>query len=123
MATAVTDHALLIGGERVETGQWIEVRSPYSGEVEGRVAKGGAAEAKRAVDAAAAAMREPLPGHERAAILDPVAGLLREREDELTSTICAEAGKPIKAARVEAQRAVSTYTFSAVEARKLAGEA
>ena len=36
--------------------------------------------------------------------------------------ICAEAGKPLKAARVEAQRAVSTYTFAAVEARKLAGE-
>ncbi|HMI21464.1 MAG TPA: aldehyde dehydrogenase family protein, partial [Gaiellaceae bacterium] len=30
--------------------------------------------------------------------------------------------KPMKAARVEAQRAMSTYTFAAVEARKLAGE-
>ena len=36
--------------------------------------------------------------------------------------ISAEAGKPLKQARVEAQRAVSTYTFSAVEARKLVGE-
>src|SRR5262249_3883059 len=33
-----------------------------------------------------------------------------------------EAGKPMKAARVEATRAMSTYTFAAVEARKLAGE-
>src|SRR5436190_1791388 len=33
-----------------------------------------------------------------------------------------EAGKPMKAARVEAKRAMSTYTFAAVEARKLAGE-
>jgi acyl-CoA reductase-like NAD-dependent aldehyde dehydrogenase len=33
-----------------------------------------------------------------------------------------EAGKPMKAARVEALRAMSTYTFAAVEARKLAGE-
>ena len=37
-------------------------------------------------------------------------------------TICAEAGKPLKAARVEASRAMSTYTMAAVEARKLAGE-
>src|SRR5207244_7001248 len=37
-------------------------------------------------------------------------------------TISAEAGKPLKAARVEAARAMSTYTMSAVEARKLAGE-
>src|SRR4051812_15759168 len=123
MAATATERKLPIGGDEIETGDWIEVRAPYSGEVVGRVAKGGAAEARRAVDAAEAAMREPLPAHERAAILDRVAALLREREDELARTICAEAGKPMKAARVEAQRAVSTYTFAAVEARKLAGEA
>jgi len=122
VATTVVDHGLLIAGERVETGDWIEVRSPYSGEVVGRVAKGGAAEARRAVDAAAAAMREPLPAHERARILDAVAHLLTERQDEAARTISAEAGKPMKAARVEAQRAVSTFTFAAVEARRLAGQ-
>ena len=73
MATTAVERRLPIAGELVETGDWIEVRSPYSGEVVGRVAKGGAAEAKRAVDAAEAAMREPLPAHERAAILDRVA--------------------------------------------------
>ena len=67
-------------------------------------------------------MREPLPAHERAAILDRVARLLEERHDEVAETICAEAGKPMKAARVEAQRAVSTYTVSAAVARTLAGD-
>jgi acyl-CoA reductase-like NAD-dependent aldehyde dehydrogenase len=123
MATAVSDHGLLIGGERVETGEWSEVRSPYTGESVGRVARGGAAEARRAVDAAGAALAEPIPAHERARILDEVARLLGERQDEAARTISAEAGKPLKAARVEAQRAVSTFTFAAVEARKLAGEA
>ena len=33
-----------------------------------------------------------------------------------------EAGKPLKAAKIEASRAMSTYTFAAVEARKLAGD-
>jgi acyl-CoA reductase-like NAD-dependent aldehyde dehydrogenase len=47
---------------------------------------------------------------------------LSARADEAARLICAEAGKPMKAARVEAQRAMSTYTFAAVEARKLAGE-
>src|SRR4051795_11435304 len=122
MATTSADRQLLIGGERVETGEWAEVRSPYSGEVVGRVAKGGAAEARRALDAAERAMRDPLPAHERARILDVTARLLAERQDEAARIICAEAGKPLKAARVEAQRAVSTYTFAAVEARKLAGE-
>src|SRR3989440_3141749 len=122
MATAVTDHALLIDGERVETGEWSEVRSPFSGEVVGRVAKGGAADARRAVDAAAAALADPLPAHERARVLDAVARLLADRQDEAARTISAEAGKPLKAARVEAARAVSTFTFAAVEARKLTGE-
>jgi acyl-CoA reductase-like NAD-dependent aldehyde dehydrogenase len=104
------------------TEEWIEVRSPYNGEVVGRAPKSGADDARRAIDAAARALESPLPAHERAAILDRVAGLLRERHEDMARTICAEAGKPIKTARVEASRAVSTYTFAAVEARKLAGD-
>jgi acyl-CoA reductase-like NAD-dependent aldehyde dehydrogenase len=122
MAVTTPERRLLIGGEWVETGEWIEVRSPYSGEVVGRVPKAGAAETKRAIDAAEEAMREPLPAHKRAEILVRVAGALGRRHDEVAQTISAEAGKPMKAARVEASRAMSTYTFSAVEARKLAGE-
>src|SRR5262245_17711740 len=104
------------------TEEWIEVHSPYSGEIVGRAPKSGADDARRAIDAAARALQSPLPAHERAAILDRVAGLLRERQEDMARTICAEAGKPIKTARVEASRAVSTYTFAAVEARKLAGD-
>jgi acyl-CoA reductase-like NAD-dependent aldehyde dehydrogenase len=120
--TATADHPLLINGERVETGAWTDVRSPYSGELVGRIAKGGAAETRRALDAAATALASPLPAHERARILDATAHLLAERQEEAAQLISAEAGKPLKAARVEAQRAVSTYTFAAVEARKLTGE-
>jgi acyl-CoA reductase-like NAD-dependent aldehyde dehydrogenase len=122
VAVTATERKLLIAGEWVETGEWIDVRSPYSGEIVGRVAKGGAAEARRALDAAEAAMREPLPAHKRAEILVRVAGQLGRRHDEVAQTICAEAGKPLKTARVEASRAMSTFTFAAVEARKLAGE-
>ncbi len=122
MATTAIDRSLLIGGERIETGDWTEVRSPYSGKVVGRIAKGGADETRRALAAAEQAMAAPLPAHERARILDRVAHLLEERQEEAAQTISAEAGKPLKAARVEAQRAVSTYIFSAVEARRLAGE-
>src|SRR6478752_521657 len=104
------------------TEKWIEVNSPYNGEVVGRAPKSGADDARRAVDAASRALESPLPAHERAAILDRVASLLRERREDMARTICAEAGKPIKTARVEASRAASTYTFAAVEARKLAGD-
>jgi acyl-CoA reductase-like NAD-dependent aldehyde dehydrogenase len=122
VAITAVEKRLLVGGEWIETGEWLEVRSPYSGEVVGRVAKAGADEVRRAIDAAEAAMHEPLPAHKRAEILVRVAGYLGRRHDEVAQTICAEAGKPMKAARVEAARAMSTYTFAAVEARKLAGD-
>src|ERR687898_2389531 len=122
MATTVTEKPLLIAGDWVETGEWAEVRSPYSGDVVGRVAKAGADETRRAIDAAEQSMREPLPAHKRAEILVRVAGALGRRHDEVARLISDESGKPMKAARVEARRAMSTYTFAAVEARRLAGE-
>jgi acyl-CoA reductase-like NAD-dependent aldehyde dehydrogenase len=122
MVTTVAEKRLLIAGGWVETGEWQEVRSPYSGEVVGRVPKAGADETKRAIDAAEAAMQDPLPAHKRAEILVRVAAALGRRHDEVARLIADEAGKPMKAARIEASRAMSTYTFSAVEARKLAGE-
>ena len=122
MAATATEKRLLIDGEWVETGDWVEVRSPYSGELVSRVAKAGAEETRRAISAAERAMREPLPAHKRAEILVRVAGQLGRRHEEVARTISAEAGKPLKAAKVEAARAMSTFTMAAVEARKLAGE-
>ena len=122
MAATATERKLLIGGEWVETGDWLEVRSPYSGEVVGRVAKAGADEARAAIDAAEQAMADPLPAHKRAEILVRVVAGIARRHDEIAAQIAAEAGKPLKTAKVEASRAMSTYTFAAVEARKLAGE-
>jgi acyl-CoA reductase-like NAD-dependent aldehyde dehydrogenase len=121
MAATATERKLLIDGDWIETGAWIDVRSPFSGEIVARVAKADAADAQRAVDAAARALETPLPAHKRAEILVKVAGLIGRRHEEVARTICEEAGKPIKTARVEASRAMSTYTFAAVEARKLAG--
>ena len=122
MATTAIERRLLVGGEWVETGTWLEVFSPYDGSLVGRVAKGGAAETTSAIDAAERAMAEPLPAHERAAILDRTARLVEQRSEEIARTISGEAGKPMKAARVEVARATSTFTMAAVEARKLAGD-
>ncbi len=122
MAITASERKLLVGGEWVDTREWLDVRSPYSGEVVGRVARADAALARRAVDAAARAMDDPLPAHRRAELLERVAELLAERHDDVARTISLEAGKPMKAARLEANRAVSTYRSAAVAARTLAGE-
>ena len=122
MAVTARERKLLLDGEWVETGEWHDVRSPYSREVVGRVARAGAAETTRAIDAAARAMSEPLAAHARAEVLDRTGDLIAERQEEIARTICDEAGKPIKTARVEAERAVSTFRAAAAEARTLAGD-
>jgi acyl-CoA reductase-like NAD-dependent aldehyde dehydrogenase len=116
------DHKLLAVGEWIETGAWEEVQSPYDGTVVGRVAQGDAALVDRAAIAAQAAFESSdFPQHERAAVLDRAAEIVAERGDDLALTIAAEAGKPLKTARVEAARCADTLAFSAVEARKLTG--
>ena len=72
--------------------------------------------------AKAALAAGPLPLWKRAAVLDAAALLLGERREEFARIIAAEAAKPIKTARVEAERAVGTFQFAAAEARKLVGE-
>jgi acyl-CoA reductase-like NAD-dependent aldehyde dehydrogenase len=117
------DHKLLVAGEWLETGEWSEVQSPYDGSVVGRVPTADADLVDRAAKAARRAFEAAeFPRHERAAALQRAAETAAEREDELATTIAAEAGKPLKTASVEAARCVETLTFSAVEARKLSGE-
>jgi acyl-CoA reductase-like NAD-dependent aldehyde dehydrogenase len=113
---------ILVDGEWYETGETLDVRSPFDGSVVAQVAYGGAADARRAIDAAAKAMKTPVPAYERAAILDRLAAILRDRRDEFARTIAQEAGKPLTTAQAEADRAVQTVLFSAVEARSLGGE-
>ncbi len=76
-----------------------------------------------AVAAAKKALRDnPLPLWKRAEILDRAALRLTERREEFAQIVAKEAAKPIKTARVEAERAVGTFQFAAAEARKLGGE-
>jgi acyl-CoA reductase-like NAD-dependent aldehyde dehydrogenase len=99
------------------------VRSPFDDHEVGRVPAGDAHDVDRAVGAARRALRDgPLPAWQRAEILDRAAQLLGDRIEAFARTIAEEAAKPIRTARVEARRAVSTLTFAAVEARTLAGE-
>ncbi|HET9186140.1 MAG TPA: aldehyde dehydrogenase family protein [Solirubrobacterales bacterium] len=119
-----TDHQLLLAGEWTETGEWDEVLSPYDGSLVGRVAQGDEALVDRAAKAAQKAFETAdFPQHTRAEVLQRAAEIVASRIEELALIIAAEAGKPLKTATAEAERCVSTLLFSAVEARKLCGEA
>jgi acyl-CoA reductase-like NAD-dependent aldehyde dehydrogenase len=101
----------------------IDVRSPYDGSLIGTIPSHSAADVDRAVAVAKGALEAgPLPLWKRAEILDRAAARLAARRDEFAEIVAREAAKPIKTARVEAERAVGTFQFSAAEARTLAGE-
>jgi len=103
----------------------ITVKAPFDGRTIDEVATAESAD----VDAAVARARTMLlsvrggdfPAWKRAEVLDLAARTLKERVEDFARTIALESAKPIRTARVEAQRAVSTLTYSAVEARTLAG--
>ena len=115
--------AVPIGARRVTTDDVIVVRSPYDGHEIGRVPACGSAEVEQAVASARAVLEGGrLAPWQRAAILDTAAQLLSERTEQFARIIAEEAAKPIKTARIEAMRAVSTFTFAAVAARSLTGE-
>ena len=115
--------ALPLAGERFTGDDVITVHAPYDGAELGAVPKCTEADVDRAVATARAAYESgPLPAWKRAEILDRAAVRIAERRDELARTIAQEAAKPIKTARVEAERAVSTFQFAAAEARTLVGD-
>jgi acyl-CoA reductase-like NAD-dependent aldehyde dehydrogenase len=116
------EYGLLIDGDWVTTSEQREIRSPYSGDVVGRVAVAGPDHANRAVAAAAAALdRGAPPQHERAAALEKARALVADRADAFARCIAEESGKPVSTAAAEVARAGDTLLFSAIEARTLAG--
>jgi acyl-CoA reductase-like NAD-dependent aldehyde dehydrogenase len=113
-----------VGGEWVDTPEREVVRLPYDGAPVGEVPRAGLELVDKAVAAARAgfhAMRE-MPNYERADLLLRIADLVRRDLAEYGQIICAETGKPIKEAKVEAARGLETLTAAAHEARQLAGE-
>src|SRR5207245_11010999 len=63
-----------------------------------------------------------LPAFERQRVLRRVAETISERKQEFSRTLAQEAGKPIKAARTEVERAVFTFTVAAEESTRIYGE-
>jgi glyceraldehyde-3-phosphate dehydrogenase (NADP+) len=120
----VDDVAFYVAGRPAHGGDELVVRHPYDGREVGRTSNATAEQVEEAVAAAAAVASEgaSLPAVARAAALDHVSQRLAERADEVARLITAENGKPLKWARVEVARGVSTFRWAAEEARRFSGE-
>jgi len=127
MATTQTELGelgVVLGGAEVETGDTYEIRSPYDGAPVALVHRAGPGEVERAIAAAATAFETTrhLPSWRREEILEGVAVRIEARREELARTIALEAGKPIRTARVEADRAAYTFRVAAEESKRIYGE-
>jgi acyl-CoA reductase-like NAD-dependent aldehyde dehydrogenase len=118
------EYKLLIGGEWTGNGDALEVKNKYDGSTVGVLPTASREDLDQAIEAAQAAedLMAEMPAYKRAEILLKTAALLRERADDLAKTIAAEAGKALKFARAEVDRAVSTFTIASEEAKRLHGE-
>jgi acyl-CoA reductase-like NAD-dependent aldehyde dehydrogenase len=113
-----------IGGEWVDSPAHETVRLPYDGAPVGMVPLAEVDAVERSVAAARQAlgpMRE-MGNCDRADMLMRIAGLIQRDNAEYAELICNETGKPIKEARVEAERSLATLYAAAHEARQLHGE-
>jgi acyl-CoA reductase-like NAD-dependent aldehyde dehydrogenase len=112
-----------IAGRPETSAPALAVHHPYDGRQIGETAFAGEEQVERAVAAAEAATKEvgALPAAARAAALDHVSGRLAERADEVARLITAENGKPLKWARAEVTRGISTFRWAAEEARRWSG--
>ena len=107
-----------------DSGQTIAVNNPASGEILGTVPKLGAAETRRAIEAANRALPawRALTAKERAQKLRRWFELLMENQDDLARLMTLEQGKPLAEAKGEIAYAASFIEWFAEEAKRVYGD-
>ena len=113
-----------IAGEWIKTGNAVEVRSPFNGELVAVVHRAGPNEIESAISKATSAFEvtRKLPVWKRADALEKISAGIAVKREEFAQTIALEAGKPIRTARIEVDRAILTFKVAAEESKRIYGE-
>ncbi|MGH2696569.1 MAG: aldehyde dehydrogenase family protein [Actinomycetota bacterium] len=115
----------VVAGETRTGDEPFEVTSPFDGSVVARVGTPTDADLEAAQAAAARTFEVEsrlLPTHARAEALMHISRRIGERSEEVAELIAREGGKPLKWARIEAGRGVSTFRWAAETIRAMDGE-
>src|SRR5258707_13734976 len=120
----VATHGFFLDGKWLEEGDIVDVRAPYDGALIAHVFQGRREHADAAIAAAVKAFgtTRRLPAFERQRVLRQIAIGIHDRKEEFSRTIALEAGKPIKSARTEVDRAVFIFNIAAEETVRGYGE-
>jgi glyceraldehyde-3-phosphate dehydrogenase (NADP+) len=118
-------HPIYLAGDWVDSPDSLAIANPARpDEPAGLTFNATAEQYERAVEAAVAAfdVTRKLPAYERGRILREISAGVRDRREELGRLIATEAGKPIRDALAEIDRAVLTFRLGAEEAERMVGE-
>ena len=116
--TGAKPHPIFLAGTWVESDDPLVVANPADPEhPAGSTFHASEAQYEQAVEAAVAAFEvtRTLPAYERGAILRNISAGIKARREELGRLISLEAGKPIRDALVEVDRATLTFRLGAEE--------
>jgi acyl-CoA reductase-like NAD-dependent aldehyde dehydrogenase len=119
-----TTQGFLIDGHWIHEGERVEIHSPFDDAVVGTVFRATRRHADAAIAAAVKAFgtTKRLPAFERQRVLRRVVQSISDRKNEFARMIALEAGKPLKAARIEVERALFTFNVAAEESTRIGGE-
>jgi acyl-CoA reductase-like NAD-dependent aldehyde dehydrogenase len=123
--TATQPHKIYLAGTWVDSPDRLEVRNPADpSSPAGATYNATEEQYEQAVTAAVAAFEHTrvLPAYERGRALREISNGIKARREELGRLICLEAGKPIRDALVEVDRATLTFRLGAEEAERTYGE-
>src|SRR5205085_10122337 len=115
-----------IGGKWIEadSGKTVPVKNPATGEVIGEVPAMGAAETRRAIEAAYAAQPawRALTAAERSGFLRKLQALMMEHQEDLAVIMTSEQGKPLAESRGEVAYSAGFIEWFAEEAKRVYGD-
>src|SRR3954451_22383071 len=122
--TAPLELSPVIGGREVTTGETYEVRSPYDDALVAVIHRAGPQQIEAAIAGAVRAFEttRKLPSWKRSEILSGIADRIDAAREDFARTIALEAGKPVKTARAEAERAAFTFRVASEETKRIYGE-
>jgi glyceraldehyde-3-phosphate dehydrogenase (NADP+) len=118
------EHPFYLAGQWHRSNEAVPVTNPWDGSIVGSTWLASEAQVEEATSAAVAAAgtMRGLPAYERGAILAKASSVLSRRRTEIGRTLAGEAGKPIRDALTEVDRAAMTFHVASEEARRLGGD-
>jgi acyl-CoA reductase-like NAD-dependent aldehyde dehydrogenase len=123
-ATPTRSFGFFLNGDWKTHGREGLVASPYDHSVVAVISEAGRDDVELAIQSAvlAFAITRKMSSYQRASTLRKIAEGIVARREEFARTICQEAGKPIKTARAEVDRAINTFQIAAEESTRIYGE-